>query len=71
MRKYGNLRKFYDDSILPGTKTGSSRGKRRVFYDDSILPGTKTLPTIHFQSFQFYDDSILPGTKTGKGYRWT
>ena len=34
---------FYDDSILPGTKTALTGTNRdTVFYDDSILPGTKT-----------------------------
>ena len=34
---------FYDDSILPGTKTnGYSKNSKAMFYDDSILPGTKT-----------------------------
>ena len=35
--------KFYDDSILPGTKTQESIEELAdAFYDDSILPGTKT-----------------------------
>ena len=35
---------FYDDSILPGTKTQAISVKNTsTFYDDSILPGTKTL----------------------------
>ena len=34
---------FYDDSILPGTKTDNEYiAKMNMFYDDSILPGTKT-----------------------------
>ena len=34
---------FYDDSILPGTKTFALPcGTAVMFYDDSILPGTKT-----------------------------
>ena len=34
---------FYDDSILPGTKTTAvDTCKDGMFYDDSILPGTKT-----------------------------
>ena len=36
--------KFYDDSILPGTKTFLGLEDHVIlFYDDSILPGTKTL----------------------------
>ncbi len=56
---------FYDDSILPGTKTCVAvclKGLR--FYDDSILPGTKTSAVIAVVNLPFYDDSILPGTKT-------
>ena len=59
--------KFYDDSILPGTKT-----KRMIilqvnlFYDDSILPGTKTVMFTQLLRYLFYDDSILPGTKTDR-----
>ena len=38
-----NQIQFYDDSILPGTKTKSSHKRYGIqFYDDSILPGTKT-----------------------------
>ena len=34
---------FYDDSILPGTKTCiNMKLFKSEFYDDSILPGTKT-----------------------------
>ena len=34
---------FYDDSILPGTKTKKHNVCMAIrFYDDSILPGTKT-----------------------------
>ena len=34
---------FYDDSILPGTKTtATKKDQAMMFYDDSILPGTKT-----------------------------
>ncbi len=34
---------FYDDSILPGTKTSDGVHPNELgFYDDSILPGTKT-----------------------------
>ena len=56
---------FYDDSILPGTKTILSLLTSSFqFYDDSILPGTKTNPTAFSILSEFYDDSILPGTKT-------
>ncbi len=35
--------RFYDNSILPGTKTGARVLMRmKKFYDNSILPGTKT-----------------------------
>ena len=56
---------FYDDSILPGTKTLCRYIPHKgQFYDDSILPGTKTvLPQISVPEM-FYDDSIIPGTKT-------
>ena len=57
--------KFYDDSILPGTKTMNKQLHQDIlFYDDSILPGTKTPPIVSVTSTRFYDDSILPGTKT-------
>ena len=57
--------KFYDDSILPGTKTCLKICTgRKKFYDDSILPGTKTERKRHRNYYKFYDDSILPGTKT-------
>ena len=57
--------KFYDDSILPGTKTMYGYTTNRVkFYDDSILPGTKTKQNTEVGVCGFYDDSILPGTKT-------
>ena len=56
---------FYDDSILPGTKTlRISNLWVSWFYDDSILPGTKTYSLVTQQPLGFYDDSILPGTKT-------
>ena len=56
---------FYDDSILPGTKTIDLLIIRFLtFYDDSILPGTKTHPCVNNCIHEFYDDSILPGTKT-------
>ena len=56
---------FYDDSILPGTKTRWSHSAiRQWFYDDSILPGTKTCVAVCLKGLRFYDDSILPGTKT-------
>ena len=59
------MRQFYDDSILPGTKTTYIYNNLLYkFYDDSILPGTKTSIPIHNNSPWFYDDSILPGTKT-------
>ena len=58
---------FYDDSILPGTKTFPlCAHKNSTFYDDSILPGTKTIFVKCFIKQLFYDDSILPGTKTKK-----
>ncbi len=60
---------FYDDSILPGTKTvGFKRFTVVSFYDDSILPGTKTLIFLALTSNLFYDDSILPGTKTSNHF---
>ena len=35
---------FYDDSILPGTKTVLPQiSVPEMFYDDSIIPGTKTM----------------------------
>ena len=38
-----SISRFYDDSILPGTKTCLKICTgRKKFYDDSILPGTKT-----------------------------
>ena len=38
-----SMDKFYDDSILSGTKTDPVfRCPHVVFYDDSILSGTKT-----------------------------
>ena len=56
---------FYDDSILPGTKTRlPCIFQPAPFYDDSILPGTKTHFSILCAVYLFYDDSILPGTKT-------
>ena len=56
---------FYDDSILPGTKTVFFINRRSErFYDDSILPGTKTRNLLELFQHMFYDDSILPGTKT-------
>ena len=59
--------KFYDDSILPGTKTCLKICTgRKKFYDDSILPGTKTNYGASVTKKSFYDDSILPGTKTDK-----
>ncbi len=59
--------KFYDDSILPGTKTTHTIPyKTTLFYDDSILPGTKTTRVRISVYLLFYDDSILPGTKTRK-----
>ena len=37
------MEKFYDDSILSGTKTYRTFAKQAtMFYDDSILSGTKT-----------------------------
>ena len=37
------MEKFYDDSILSGTKTINMKlFKSDLFYDDSILSGTKT-----------------------------
>ena len=58
---------FYDDSILPGTKTCLKICTgRKKFYDDSILPGTKTNYGASVTKKSFYDDSILPGTKTDK-----
>ena len=60
-----NQIQFYDDSILPGTKTARVIYKEHSeFYDDSILPGTKTITFCKVTYFLFYDDSILPGTKT-------
>ena len=57
--------RFYDDSILSGTKTKLHPEKRAgKFYDDSILSGTKTYSPIHLPFPPFYDDSILSGTKT-------
>ena len=39
--------RFYDDSILPGTKTtATKKDQAMMFYDDSILPGTKTCPLL-------------------------
>ena len=59
------MRRFYDDSILPGTKTDFlNKYIDYVFYDDSILPGTKTTDDLINFCYWFYDDSILPGTKT-------
>ena len=59
---------FYDDSILPGTKTSFPDNRNTFkFYDDSILPGTKTEGTGYIPYNEFYDDSILPGTKTISG----
>ena len=56
---------FYDDSILPGTKTAAEEYYTYDrFYDDSILPGTKTIFLLVHINAMFYDDSILPGTKT-------
>ena len=56
---------FYDDSILPGTKTCCAIAVfQSSFYDDSILPGTKTYVLYKAVDSLFYDDSILPGTKT-------
>ena len=38
-----SISRFYDDSILPGTKTCLKICTgRKKFYDDSILSGTKT-----------------------------
>ena len=35
--------RFYDDSILSGTKTHMGKSRQEAkFYDDSILSGTKT-----------------------------
>ena len=60
---------FYDDSILPGTKTvRGSTHKFFKFYDDSILPGTKTPVQYKGIERKFYDDSILPGTKTSNHF---
>ena len=60
---------FYDDSILPGTKTCCDRKSSCwMFYDDSILPGTKTNEVLSFDNNMFYDDSILPGTKTSNHF---
>ena len=60
---------FYDDSILPGTKTrGRPLRKSLRFYDDSILPGTKTIVIQKASLYLFYDDSILPGTKTSNHF---
>ena len=60
-----SISRFYDDSILPGTKTCLKICTgRKKFYDDSILPGTKTDGDIQPRRHKFYDDSILPGTKT-------
>ena len=57
--------RFYDDSILSGTKTVRRFYCADVeFYDDSILSGTKTRSASGKHGFQFYDDSILSGTKT-------
>ena len=44
---------FYDNSILPGTKTKlPSVITKSMFYDNSILPGTKTsnLPPFTFNT---------------------
>ena len=60
---------FYDDSILPGTKTPPIVSVTSTrFYDDSILPGTKTSVDEYIASEKFYDDSILPGTKTSNHF---
>ena len=60
---------FYDDSILPGTKTQYTNMRDNIqFYDDSILPGTKTNIQDSFKCYPFYDDSILPGTKTSNHF---
>ena len=57
--------RFYDDSILSGTKTKDRKEiKRCRFYDDSILSGTKTVRRFYCADVEFYDDSILSGTKT-------
>ena len=56
---------FYDNSILPGTKTYRHWVVMPgLFYDNSILPGTKTDLFRDCGEIQFYDNSILPGTKT-------
>ena len=45
---------FYDDSILPGTKTANLLAKQEdLFYDDSILPGTKTSNHFFLKSKNF------------------
>ena len=64
------LDRFYDNSILPGTKIllGSDICPK-MFYDNSILPGTKIGKLCVVSEYGFYDNSILPGTKIYCGMR--
>ena len=62
--------RFYDNSILLGTKTkGLLQNLQFFFYDNSILLDTKTHEDKVKQDADFYDNSILLGTKTALGYR--
>ena len=56
--------KFYDNSILLGTKIPKGNyGIGVPFYDNSILLGTKIHHAVKWVDDWFYDNSILLGTK--------
>ena len=56
--------RFYDNSILSGTKIlRDDYFKEVMFYDNSILSGTKIRRIHNTFLMMFYDNSILSGTK--------
>ena len=64
----GNTIKFYDNSILSGTKIDDNMVWIGLwFYDNSILSGTKIGRDEVLPGMEFYDNSILSGTKIESG----
>ena len=62
------FQKFYDNSILSGTKIVCLIVCCKfLFYDNSILSGTKIILLTVQLSHVFYDNSILSGTKMERG----